>query len=149
IGGLDLPQFITRIRVQGSRACVVDGSSLSVLDVSDPAHPTEAGSLDLVGAIDVALSGQIAYVAAYGSAGLRVVDISDPAHPTERGAYSLPPEQEGLVSAVAVSGNQAYLAGTFGLRIIDVSDAAHPNEIGAFASAGNVQAVAASGAYAY
>jgi hypothetical protein len=81
-------------------------SGLRVIDVSDPAHPTEVGFYDTPGyARGVAVSGPYAYVADGGS-GLRVIDVSDPAHPTEVGFYDTP----GYAYGVAVSGPYAYVA---------------------------------------
>ena len=71
---------------------MADGySGLRVIDVSDPAHPTEVGSWDTGTGRRVAVSGTYAYVAA-GGGGLRVIDVSDPAHPTEVGSYDKLPK---------------------------------------------------------
>ena len=53
----------------------------------------------------MAVSGDYAYVAAYGS-GLQVIDISDPTAPSYAGSYDTP----GIAYGVAISGNYAYVA---------------------------------------
>ena len=75
----------------GTKAYVADrGGGLVILDVSDPAHPTEIVRLVTNGSVEsVALSkdGTKAYVA-NGSKGLVILDVSDPAHPSQIGDYS-------------------------------------------------------------
>ena len=98
-----------------------------LIDISDPASPTEVGFLDTAGSVRrVAVTGVLALVADAGS-GLRVIDISDPASPTEVGFLDTP----GSTRAVAVTGDLALVAdGSSGLRIIDISDPASPAEVG-------------------
>jgi hypothetical protein len=119
---------------------------LRVVDVSDPANPTELGFYDAPGhAYGVYVSGSTAYVAHY-DGGLRVVDVSDPANPTEVGYYDTPGNAEG----VYVSGSTAYLAGAYrGLRVVDVSDPANPAEVGYYDTPGNAEGVYVSGSTAY
>jgi hypothetical protein len=79
---------------------------LRIVDVSNPAAPTEAGFFDTPRyAWGVAMAEERAYVAD-GWAGLRIVDVSDPAAPSEAGFYDTP----GYAYAVAVTGDYAYVA---------------------------------------
>jgi hypothetical protein len=109
------------VAVSGSTAYVADGrGGLRVVDVSDPANPTEVGAYDTPGrAGGVAVSGSTAYVAD-GDGGLRVVDVSDPANPTEVGAYYTPGRAGGV--AVASSDPEghtyAYVADEYGGLLI-------------------------------
>jgi len=97
-----------------------------IVDVSNKAAPTFAGSYDTAGSADgvygVALSGDYAYVAdAYH--GLLIVDVSNKSTPTLAGSYGM-----GALS-VAVSGDYAYVAAhSNGLVILrmDVSGAIPP-----------------------
>jgi len=122
---------------------------LRVVDVSDPAAPTEVGSYDPPGrARAVAVQGNYAYVA-YDQRGLRIVDVSDPAAPAEVGFYDRLSAQ-----AVAVAGDYAYVTDLWGLHIVDVSDPTAPTKVGycqppksPFGS--SVQSVAVAGNYAY
>jgi hypothetical protein len=135
------------VDVQGHYAYVGVGLRLVVLDVSDPAAPTEVGCTTPFPYFveDTVVSGTLAYVAA-GGAGLRVVDVSDPAHPTELGAWDSP----GYAEGVAVSGAVAYLAdGPYGLRAVEVADPAHPIPRGAAYDTNYAYEVALSGGYAY
>ena len=117
------------VAVQGNYAYVGISLRLIVLDMTDPATPTEVGATTPFPYFveDIAVSGTRAYVAA-GGAGLRVVDVSDPANPVEIGAWDSP----GYAEGVAAAGNTVYLAdGPYGLRVVDVSDPAHPIPVGA------------------
>jgi hypothetical protein len=97
---------------------------MTVVDVSDPANPFEAG---MVGGdaycwyIDA--DSQRAYTAS--SPGLTVVDVSDPWNPFILGTAQSPP----YVRGVAVSGATAVrITENDGLRIFDVSDPTNPVE---------------------
>jgi hypothetical protein len=93
----------------------------------------------------VAISGDYAYVADYGS-GLQVIDISDPTSPTLAGSYDTP----GNAYDVAISGNYAYVADEgSGLQVIDISDPTNPAPIGSYDTLDGAYAVGISGEYAY
>ena len=132
---------------------------LRIIDISDPAAPHEVGACDTCEtppffSADVAVSGNIAYVAAGweradpwwgGLNGVRMIDVSDPAAPHEVGACETP-----LANGVAVSGSMVYVAaGPGGLRIIDVSNPAAPDELGTYETLGWACDVAVSGTMAY
>jgi hypothetical protein len=76
----------------------------------------------------VAVSGAYAYVAA-GLAGLEVINVSDPSNPQRVGGCAM---AGGPASAVAVSGQHAYVAVGWGgsLVVCDLSDAANPRRVG-------------------
>jgi hypothetical protein len=123
------------------------GLRLAVLDVTDPAAPTEAGATAPFpySVEDIVVSGTLAYVAS-GGAGLRVVNVSDPANPTEVGAWDSP----GYAEGIAISGQIVYLAdGPYGLWVVDASDPAHPAAIGSAYDMNYAFGVAVAGRYAY
>jgi len=101
--------------VSGNYAYVADrDSGLRIINISDPAHPIEAGSHDTPGwAFGVAVAGNYAYVADY-HGGLRIINVSDPANPTEADFYDTP----GYAEGVAVAGNYAYVADKGGGLVI-------------------------------
>jgi Ca2+-binding RTX toxin-like protein len=104
----------------GNYAYVADGSSgLQIIDISNPAAPTLAGTYDTPGyAQEVQVVGNYAYVADGGS-GLQIIDISNPAAPTLAETY----DTTGSAQGVQVVGNYAYVADDDGgLKILDVSD---------------------------
>jgi hypothetical protein len=116
--------------------------SLRIVDVADPAAPTEVGFYDTPGsAYGVAVAGRYAYVAA---GNLHILDAANPATPTQVGFYDTP----GYARAVAVAAPKgypyAYVAASDGLRILDVGNPAAPIEVGFYdtpAWAGDVAVV--------
>jgi hypothetical protein len=135
------------VAVSGNYAYVVDlESRLRVINISNPANPTEVGFYETTGGTSgVAVSGNYAYVAD-GNAGLRVINIANPAAPTEAGFCETP----GWAYGVAVSSNYAYVAdGVNGLRVINISNPAAPIEAGFYNTPGSGFGVAISGNYAY
>jgi len=129
------------VAVQGNHAYVGLGPCLTILDISDPTHPTEVGKTCALPALvsGVALLGDYAYVAD-GVGGLRVVDVSDLAHPAAVGFY----DTSGDACGVAVAGDYAYVAdGSNGLQVVDVSESTHPTGVG-FYLLGDARDVAVS-----
>ena len=111
-----------------------------------PFVPTLAGSYDTPGsAYDVAVSGDHAFVADYGS-GLQVIDISDPTSPALLGSYDTP----GTALRVAVTGDYAFVADdASGLQVIDISYPTSPTLLGSYDTPGGARSVAVSGDHAF
>jgi hypothetical protein len=90
-------------------AYLMGGPVLHVVDVSDPSHPTETGSLTLTftssGVEDMAAEGGYVFLAS-GSDGLLVIDARDPAHPVQVASYDPP----FFMTAVAVQRGMVYTA---------------------------------------
>ena len=129
IGVYDSLTWAREICVLGNYAYVVDDivnepDWIRAFDISDPAHPTLAGSLLMpsdVYALDAA--GNYLYAAATDQ-GLRVLNISDPTNLVEAGHFLAP-----KVFDVCVRGNYAYLASADwdgGFIILDISDPTNP-----------------------
>ncbi len=135
------------LAAQGNYVYMGVGSSLVVLDISDPTDPNPVGaSMPLDYFIQgVTVSGPFAYVAA-GSAGLYIMDLAIPANPTVVSRWDSP----GFAENVTVSGSIAYLAdGPDGLRVLDVSDPVNPAEIANAFAMNYIVDVAIGGRYAY
>jgi hypothetical protein len=82
---------------------------LQAVDISDPAFPVLAGSVETPGrAAGLAVWGSYAYVAD-GFKGLQVVDASNPALPQVEGGV----DTQDYAQGVAVSGSYAYVADWF------------------------------------
>jgi hypothetical protein len=139
--------YVRDIAVAGDHAFLAKNSTMLVCDISDPANPTLAGSCAglSVGADDIAVSGDYAYLASYlGS--LQVVDISDPANPTLAATWTTTGDPED----VAVAGDHAYLAEYYvGLLVIDISDPTSPTLVGSCATPGHAYGVTVAGDHAY
>ena len=142
-----LPDVMIGVAVAGNYAYVADyDAGLRIINVSDPAAPTEAGFYDTPGsARGVAVAGNYAYIAD-GGGGLRIINVSNPVAPTEAGFYDTP----GSAWDVAMAGNYAYVADyDAGLRIINVSNPAAPTEAGFYDTPGSAWDVTVVGNYAY
>jgi parallel beta-helix repeat protein len=105
------------------------------------------GSLRLDGwAVDVCVSGNLAYVAA-AFGGMRVINIGNPAAPVELGNITW---SKSNVAGLAVANGRAVIADRkSGVRVLDVSNPAAPRESGYWAAFPFVQSVALSGNYAF
>lgn len=134
------PYYVEEVVISGTLAYVAaGGAGLRVVDVSDPAHPTEVGAWDSLGyAEGVAVAGGTLYLAD-GPYGLRTVDVSDPTHPTEVGYVC----DMNYAFDVVVGGEYAYIAaGGAGLLVADVSDPANPAEVAVLDTPGYAYGVA-------
>lgn len=128
------------VDVEGNTLYVAYGWSskdMLIVDVSDPAHPSDLSSLDLVdfSGLGIAVSGRYAYLVGY--CGLRIVDVSDPAHPWLAGSVGSCSGAPDFADVV-VQGGYAFAAGSR-FAIFDVSNPGSPREIGGLAiTAGEV-----------
>jgi hypothetical protein len=121
---------------------------LRIVNVSDPANPTEVGAYNTPGvARGVVVIDTLAYVADGSAGGMRVVNVANPSIPHEIGFYDSPGDPWNL----AIADTLAYLAdGTGGgLRILNVVDPTSPQEIGSYDTQGLAKDIAVSGAYAF
>ncbi len=100
---------------------------LRIINVSNPASPSLAGSYDLpLYAYSIVILNDYAYMAG-GTAGLQIIDISNPSSPSLAGDFNTPGHAEG----VFVSTPYAYIAdGGYGLRIVNVSNPSNPTHAG-------------------
>lgn len=107
-----------------------DYNGLRIVDVGDPRHPSEVGSLEGPGdAACVAVAGNCALVGDYAGGGLYLVDIANPRRPRKAGLW----QGGGIIGDVTVAGAVAYVA-MGDLRAIDVSNPAQPKEVAAVES---------------
>jgi len=81
---LDNLGIVSDVAVENDLAVVIGGSSLILIDISDPLSPMRLGSISVGNMRAVAINGNYAYVAAYTS-GFKVFDISNPLLPVEVG----------------------------------------------------------------
>ena len=128
---------VDAVAVSGNYAYLGEGSSLLVLNVSNPSTPFPVGRQTLPGiAGDVGLFTQggrtYACVAARDS-GLYVVDVTTPSSPALKGYYKTP----GFCYGVAVLGGFEYVAdGPSGLEIFDLANPSAPALVSAAPQAG-------------
>ncbi|UCE18819.1 MAG: hypothetical protein JSV84_00240 [Gemmatimonadota bacterium] len=129
-GSLDVAGDVREIAVKGTYAYLgVEGEDLLVVDISEATDPTVVTQLSkppwYILPMDFIISGDYAYMAA--RSGMWVVDISIPDEPLDRAFYAT----GHLALDVAVSGEYAYVAGGYaGLWVIDISDPFRPHGAG-------------------
>jgi hypothetical protein len=129
------------IAIQGNQLFATIVDQLRVLDVSNPPVFTLVGSVNLNDPHEVAVDGDLAYVAD-GVLGLRVVNITNVASPTVIGSH--PTGLEGVM----VDGDHVFGGSSVGgLLVYDVQNPAAPAVIGTYPATGYWLTV--SGDYAY
>jgi hypothetical protein len=109
-------------------AYIIEGGSLTVLDIQDPEAILVAGRSDFFSEIDLSLEvlGNFAY--AGGEYGLHIIDISNPTGVFEAGFYNSP------VKGLAVQEGYAFLSDWEGLSVVDISDPTNPFKVGSYTS---------------
>ena len=116
----------------------VSGSSLNILDVTNPTAPTLLSTTALSGYGEgLAVSGDYAYIAA-GSAGMQIIDISDPANPTSVVTLA-GGSGSGYAEGINVTSTHAYLGNGAGTEIFDISDPTNASLVGTLEADGWVQ----------
>ena len=109
LGSLDIPPGFTPMEIipQGNYAFLSQQHGLiTVLDISDPARPSEVSSVDADGLVaDIHLAGKLLYIA--GQAGnLQVLNVERPETPEFVGYYRTPSSAQ----AVMVQNGHVYVA---------------------------------------
>ncbi|MCH8070283.1 MAG: family 43 glycosylhydrolase, partial [Candidatus Marinimicrobia bacterium] len=110
-----------------------NNATVWVVNVSDPAHPTTANTIDIPTSAGkapeawaVQVVGNLLYVAAF-QAGFWIYDITDPMNPAVVGSLV---DNSTESRDLHVVGDYAYLADTWhGLSIVDISNPANPTRI--------------------
>jgi hypothetical protein len=103
------------VHVVGDYAYIGEGPRLVIVDISDPANPTEVGRTDVLPSVveDVHVVGDYAYVANDWK-GLQIISISDKTNPTEVASF----DTAGHAIGVHVVGDYAYVADEAGGLVI-------------------------------
>ena len=137
---------VNLIEVDGNRAFLAGGKTLTVVDVSKPETPVRLGSYSFPEKIwGLRVAGSKVYVAA-DLYGLGIVDVSNPRTPVLRGSIKWP----GQTKNVALVGNTALVADHMsGIDIVDVTDAAKPVKRDSYFLEGYARDVASVGSMAY
>lgn len=118
-------------------------TTVGVLDLSDPALPVLIGQVPVAYPYDLALDGDLLYVAT--DAQPRIIDVSDPTLPVL--VSVVPTTSKG--NQVAPAGDLAFVATFTGLEIFDVTDPTLPTPVGALATTDIATSIDLSGDLAY
>ena len=132
--GLDVQQLGTiggisqALAVRGQYACIGEGLFLTIIDITDAAHPVEVSRLKMPNTInEISLAGSTAWVicgnqgSTMDTSGVFAVDISDPLNPKLTGQVS-----EGSVTDFIVEGQWAFRAAGASLSLYNITDPLHP-----------------------
>ncbi len=132
------------VAVSGSYAYLA-GGDFQIIDISNPALPSEVGSYNAPFSTDLALSGPYAYLVDYDD-GLDIVSIANPSAPVTVSSIDTP----GSPKDVAISGVYAYVAdGAAGLSIVDISNPSAPLYVATYPTLSHANSIFNSGNYAY
>ena len=134
----------TGMAISGNYAFIAASScGLKVVDISDPANPSDVISYTLPGATyDIFIEGLTAYVT-LDSESILVMDIADPLHIAYLGSYTT----NGLSSDLFVVGDAAYSAN--GWNGIEVFDTSELSQSGTLAYPQYINQIAYTKPYAY
>ena len=131
----------------GKLVYMTSSEGLRIVDITDPAAPIEVGMVEILGAQDVKVKGDYAYVTDYYGKTVKVVNVKEERTPELVGSCSLPDGP----ARIAVQDYYAYVTVEDGMRIIDISDPKNPGEVGFIdlGTDGNVHDIVVDGKYAY
>jgi hypothetical protein len=116
------------VAVAGDVGCVVLWQGFSLIDLANPYYPLELGFVPISEGHDVAVQGEVAYIAS-GNDGLVIVDFADPENPQLLATVPLPAP----AINVATDGRWTFVTGpTLDIAAIEVSDPAAPQLVQIF-----------------
>ena len=134
------------IRIDGGRAYLAAGNTLTILDISTPTAPKKLGAYDLPDRIwGFSVAGPRAYMAC-DLHGVEILDVSNPAKVTRAGYY----KTKGQAHSVEVFGKTALIADhMLGVAYLDISNEAKPVLLGSVFVEGYPRYVAIFGSLLY
>lgn len=140
VGSYLTPGTANDVQVVGNLAYVADESSgLTIIDVSDPAHPTLRGRFPMqeqAYATSVWVAGSTIYLPIrltdLDQSALLILDASDPANVRMLSSIEI----NDTLGDLQVADGLAYLSSTHGLQILDVHNPLHPLPVGVYRMSG-------------
>jgi hypothetical protein len=115
---------------------------LRVINAANVNNPVEVGDWDTPGyAYDVAVAGDVAYVADGEDGGLRIINVSIASTPAELGYIS----DLGNVREVQIVAGLAYLAAETAMQVVDVTSPTDPAIVETFSPTTTADTLALSG----
>lgn len=143
-GGAGIGGCMDVIR-EGGHLYALQGRSLMILSLENPAEPKVVGKLEDVGNLrQIVIRGKAAFITARED-GLFVVDVSDPAKPKIIARY----DTIEFATGIALADHFAFIACRwFGVEIINVSDAKNPKHV-SIMRVGEAQSCEVSDGYLY
>lgn len=114
------------VKIQGPYVYVLGGGELRMIDVANPASPTELSQYAIelgshsVGDIFDIVPGYLYFAT---DESLCVVDVADPRQPVEIGCVAV---DFAVTTAMSVAGNYAYVVDGAALSVVDIANPAEP-----------------------
>jgi len=144
VGSIAVPGDM--LRIDGGRAYLAAGNTLTILDISNPAAPKRAGAYELPDRIwGFSVKGSRAYMAC-DLHGVEILDVSNPAKVTRAGYY----KTKGQAHSVDIFGKTALVADhMLGVVYLDISNEAKPVLLGSVFVEGYPRYVAVFGSLLY
>jgi len=143
----DMVEDIVWTVISGQTYCVVSGSSLNIINVTNPILPVLTATAELAGYGEgLAISGTDVYVAV-GSTGMEVFDISDPASPSSVAVIAA--SGSGYAEGINISSPYAYLGNGANVTIFDITTPTAPVITGTFDGSDWIQDAVGRGNYLY
>jgi hypothetical protein len=141
-----IPAPVDSIRVEGNRAYVGAGRTITIYDISNPAAPRREGAYTFADELwAFRIYGSTAYVGV-NFFGLAILDVSNPAAPALRGSFKTPGQAK---TAALVGSKVAVIDHMEGLVFVDASNATKPSGAGTFFLDGYARDVVSAGRFAY
>lgn len=152
--------YTTDVNIVDNTAYVSNSLGIEILDISNPVDPTLLSNYNTQRAIQIAVSGNLAFVVnqdvdSYDpetledivlEGGLEIVDISDPAKPIFVSNF----ESLGNPMMVTIRDNTAFIADMeAGVTIVDISDPTHPTLLSNYDTPGQAYQVELAGNTAF
>lgn len=140
LGHFDQPATCVQVVDNTDYAYIGGDEKFRILNVADPANPTETGSCAIVGECSsIEIKADVAYVVD-GVSRLRIIDIIDRTDPKITATYNPGPQIDPI--SVQVINNTAYVcARESGLHIVDVSNPQQPVKLGVYDTPGDAKDV--------
>jgi len=134
------------IRIDGGRAYLAAGNTLTIVDISNPSAPKRLGAYDVPDRIwGFSVAGSRAYMAC-DLHGVVILDVSNPAKVTQVGYY----KTKGQAHSVEVFGKKALVADhMLGVAYLDISNESKPVLLGSVFVEGYPRYVALFGSLLY
>jgi len=153
IGRIPAVGSSVRLALLGDRLVVAENhGGMRVIDVTDPAAPTQLGSLEDETMNDLVADGDYAYV--NGAGEVRILDISDPSMPAALASYrdadpAAPNVFQPGSFGLAISGSTFYFGNGVQVYLLDVTDPAAPVKLSALDVLDDVTSSALDGGCLY
>ncbi len=146
IGEIDLKSEFWGADFRGDHLLIPTlNDELLIVDISNPAAPTVASAIRLVGSgFEILVDGTLAYLS--GWRGMSIFDVTTVTAPVQVGFY---PTAD-FSNAVSIQGTTAYISAfEDGLHVVDITDPAAPSQLGHLPIEGYQEYVASVPGFAF